>query len=253
MPVWAIADPHLSFGVPNKSMEAFGAPWVGYIEKMQRHWVDLISPEDLVLIAGDISWAMRVEEAIPDLEWLNALPGTKVMIKGNHDYWWESKSKVQKALPPSLHIIQNDAFNWGDVSVAGVRLWDTPEYGFKQYIDYVPNKVTGAAAMEVPDTSEEAERIFLRDLGRLETSLKCLNPHAKKRLVMTHYPPIGADLCPSRTSALLEKYNVDVCVFGHLHNVRRGEKMFGEKDGVAYFLTACDYLDFKPVKVVAGF
>ncbi|MCC5832540.1 MAG: metallophosphoesterase [Chlamydiales bacterium] len=244
MSVWAIADLHLSFGVPEKTMEVFGPEWVDYAEKLKSNWLKSITPDDLVLIAGDISWAMRLEEAKVDLDWIDSLPGTKVLIKGNHDYWWSSPSKTKSILPPSLHLIQNNAFNWGGYSIGGARLWDTDEYRFDTFIDF---RETSAAPSqeEKPDT----EKIFKRELERLELSLKALDQSASKRLVMTHYPPIGADLQPSKGAALLEKYRVDVCVFGHLHSVKREVPLFGSKRGIRYYLTSCDYLDFKPIKI----
>ncbi len=257
MTVWAIADLHLSFGVPDKAMDVFGEQWIGYTKKVEQHWKSLIQPDDLVLIAGDISWAMKVEEAKPDLEWIHALPGCKVLIRGNHDYWWESLKKIAKVLPPSMHLIQNNAFNWQHVSVAGTRLWDTPEYSFAAYVDYKHNaraKISSEKNFAADGGGDEAERLederlFARELARLEMSLKCLDKKATKRIAMIHYPPIGAQLYPSRTSALLEKYRVDVCVFGHLHNIKPGIALFGESRGVAYHLTSCDYLNFTPIKV----
>ncbi|MCH9626732.1 MAG: hypothetical protein S4CHLAM2_03600 [Chlamydiales bacterium] len=245
MTIWAIADLHLSFGVPEKSMEVFGPEWADYAEKIQTNWLKVIEPEDLVLIAGDISWAMRLEEAKVDLDWIEELPGTKVIIKGNHDYWWSSLSKVRQILPPSIDFIQNTAFNWKEYSIGGARLWDTDEYGFNAYIDFRESPVAPSK-----EAKPDQEKIFNRELERLELSLKNLDPSASKRLVMTHYPPISADLAPSRASELLEKYKVDVCLFGHLHNVRRGELPFGTSRGVEYHLTSCDYLDFKPLKVL---
>ncbi len=241
MSVWAIADLHLSFGVPEKTMEVFGPEWANYGEKLKTNWLAVVQPDDLVLIAGDISWAMRIEDAKIDLDWIDALPGTKVMIKGNHDYWWSSLSKVKSILPPSIHIIQNTAYQWNEYSIGGARLWDTDEYGFNDYIDFRETSVPSSKE-EKPDQ----ERIFKRELERLELSLKAMDQSAAKRLVMTHYPPISAELEPSKAAALLEKYNVNVCVFGHLHNVKRGVAMFGNRSGVGYHLTSCDYLDFKP-------
>lgn len=249
MTVWAIADLHLSFGVPNKEMDVFGPQWIDYTKKIEQFWHEKISPDDLILIPGDISWAMHPEEAKPDLDWIDSLPGTKVILRGNHDYWWASLSKIEKVLPPSIHLIQNNAFQWKDFSIAGTRLWDTPEYTFKHCIDYQEN--TRAKPLTVDDKNPvEAEKIFLRELGRLELSLKCLDKWpGKTRIAMTHYPPIGTDLKDSRTSRLLEKYNVKVCVFGHLHNVRQGNPLFGEKNGIRYILTSCDYLNFLPIKI----
>lgn len=252
MSVWALADLHLSFGTPNKEMDVFGDEWKGYTEKIKEHWQDLIAPDDLVLIAGDISWAMHPNEAKIDLDWIHQLPGTKVILRGNHDYWWSSLSKVEEVLPPSIHLIQNNVFHWKDFSIAGARLWDTPEYNFGPYIDYQVNTRSKVALTTQEKDTSEMERLFSRELGRLELSLKCLEKKSGAiRLAMTHYPPISADLKESRASLLLEKYKIGTCVFGHLHRVKKDVSLFGEKNGVKYFLTACDYLDFKPLQIAS--
>lgn len=245
--IWAIADLHLSFGVPDKEMSVFGPQWANHAQQIETHWRACISQDDLVLIAGDISWALHIEEARPDLEWVGQLPGTKVLLRGNHDYWWQSLSKIKPVLPPSCHLIQNNSYTWNDVSIGGTRLWDTAEYGFRDYIDYQDNP--RAKPLTQKDDSQDVERIFQRELGRLETSLRALDKKAEKRMIMTHYPPISAELKDSRVSGLLEKYKVDVCVFGHLHNVKKDRAMFGTYHGVQYYLTAADYLDFKPLKI----
>ncbi len=246
MNIWALSDPHLSFGVPNKSMEAFGPLWAGYTQKIEKNWRELISPEDLVLIPGDISWGMRLEEALVDLRWIDALPGTKVMVKGNHDYWWSSKSKLAKILPPSIHVIQHDVFNWHDVTIGGSRLWDSEEYRFNHLIHFQENP----SAKKDPEPSKDEDRkIFERELERLKLSLNQLNPQARLRIALTHYPPIGSDLAPSRASAILEEYGIHLCVFGHLHSLKKTTPLFGEIRGVRYILASCDYLDFVPIKV----
>lgn len=249
MSVWAIADLHLSFGVPDKSMHFFGKSWENWTEKLHANWSKHIGKDDLVLLPGDISWAMRVEEAVPDLEWIHQLPGTKVMLKGNHDYWWTSLNKVEKVLPPSIHLIQNNAYLWNDIAIAGTRLWDTSEYQFGSYIEYQDNPRARKLG-EVDDNAAEMERIFARELSRLELSLKAMSAKASRRLAMTHYPAIGGDLKDSRVSELLKKYEVSDCVFGHLHNVRAGALPFGENGGVKYHLVSADYLDFMPLKIV---
>jgi len=245
--IWALGDLHLSFGVPDKAMDPFGSQWVGHPEKIRLHWLELVAPDDLILIPGDISWAMHAEDAIPDLKWIDALPGTKVMLRGNHDYWWTSISKVEKILPPSIHVVQNNVFLWNDVAIGGARLWDTPEYSFGRFIEYKANSRENK--LTKVDDPQEAEKIFERELLRLEMSLKCFPADSHKRIAMTHYPPIGAELQASRASALLEKYHVSLCVFGHLHNVVPGTLPFGEKGGVKYVLTSCDYLNFTPVQL----
>jgi uncharacterized protein len=247
MDIWAIADLHLSFGVPEKTMEIFGPQWVNYAEKMKERWCEVVQPEDLVLIAGDISWALALEHARKDLEWIESLPGVKVLIKGNHDYWWSSLSKVNKILPPSLHLIQNDAFHYRDVSIGGARLWDSDEYNFNAFITF---RERSAPATE--EKRPERQKIFRRELERLELSLKNLKKEAALRIAMTHYPPIGPSLAPSQAAALLEKYGVEICVFGHLHNVERGALPFGKERGISYHLTSCDYLDFTPLKIYSS-
>lgn len=227
-------------------MEAFGPLWANYTEKIRTHWLELITPDDLVLIPGDISWALRLEDAVRDLEWIDALPGTKVMIKGNHDLWWSSLSKLAKVLPPSIHVIQNNVFNWRDVTIGGARLWDSEEYRFNSLVHFQPNE------RERPkETSQEDdEKIFKRELERLKLSLSQLDPKATHRIALTHYPPIGNDLLPSRASTILEEHGVQICVFGHLHSVKRGIPLFGTVRGVRYVFTSCDYLDFIPLKIL---
>ncbi len=251
MSVWAIADLHLSFGIPNKSMDIFGPRWVNHAERVKEHWQDLISPEDLVLIPGDISWGMTPEQAKVDLDWIEALPGTKVLLRGNHDYWWGSLKKLEKILPPSIHLIQNNVFFWNEFAIGGSRLWDTDEFCFDSYIEYQENPRAVISDKE-PSTAER-ERIFQRELLRLEASLKMLNTKASSgqiRIAMTHYPPIGAELHDSRASAILEKYKISICVFGHLHNVVPGTLPFGVKNGVRYMFVACDTIECTPVKIV---
>lgn len=232
MTLWAIADLHLSFGTPDKKMDIFGENWKDHAEKVEKSWRQVVDSKDLVLLAGDFSWAMTSLQVKPDFDWLDSLPGTKVMIKGNHDYWWQSIGKVRKELPPSCHVIQNDCFVWGESAIAGTRLWDTPEFNFGE-----------------SQLSEEDEKIFLRELQRLEMSLKAMPQDAKVKIAMTHYPPVGLDMQPTRVTHLLEKYGVTLCLFGHLHHLQSGEKLFGELNGVRYQLTACDFLNFQPLQI----
>lgn len=254
MNVFAIADLHLAFGVPSKTMEVFGEGWHNYSQRLKENWEREVSPNDLVLIPGDISWAKNLEEAIIDLNWIEALPGTKLLLKGNHDYWWGSLSKVKAILPASIHLLQNNAFNWNDISIAGTRLWDTPEYNYSELSHFVENPVKKGEENKRDEIEEEREsfRIFERELGRLELSLKELNKKAKIKIAMTHYPPISPTLKPSRTSYLLEKYGVDICVFGHIHNVKEPNNLIGESRGIKYYLTAADYLKFNPLKIATS-
>jgi len=252
MHIWAIGDLHLSFGVANKSMDVFGPNWRDHAEQIASSWKALIHPEDLVLIPGDISWAMRLEDAVADLQWIHSLPGTKVMIKGNHDYWWGSLKKVTSILPPSIHVIQNNAFHLPGVAIGGARLWDTPEYSFKEFVDFQENPREKKKELSNDEIVQEelSQTIFNRELIRLESSLSAMDKDAKIRIAMTHYPPIGNDLVFSRAAQILEKHGIQVCVFGHLHNLKPNLSLFGEKNETRYILTSCDYLGFKPIRVL---
>lgn len=254
MRIWAISDLHLSFGVPNKGMDVFGPAWEHHAEKIEEHWRAKIHKEDLVLLAGDLSWAMRLEEALPDLLWVDALPGTKVLIKGNHDFWWDSLKKMAPHLPPSIHLIQNNAFTWQGATIGGARLWDSPEYSFQEFTVFRENprqkEKAPSSKEEVLIQQELSEKLFNKELERLKLSLEKLDKTAPLRIAMTHYPPIDAKLeRPSRASQILEQYRIDVCVFGHLHNIGSGYSLFGKKNGIAYELTSCDYLRFQPILI----
>lgn len=250
MSVWSLSDLHLAFGVPEKTMEVFGPFWHNYAEKIESHWKQKISSKDLILIPGDISWAKHLEQALVDLKWIDALPGTKVILRGNHDYWWSSASKLSKIMPPSIHFIQNNVFIWNDIAIGGSRLWDTSEYHFDTFIEFQENlRQRLKTSTELEDEKEENERIFVRELERLKLSLSQISSKSKIKIAMAHYPPIGPDLAPSRASQILESFHIDYCVFGHLHNVRKGALPFGEARGVKYLFTSCDYLDFIPLKV----
>lgn len=245
MTIWALSDPHLPFGNPSKTMEVFGSVWKDYPDRIEKNWKACVGPNDLVIVAGDLSWATKRQEALFDLNFLDALPGEKLIIRGNHDYWWPSVAQLKEMLPKSLHFIHNNAFEWEGVAFGGTRLWDTCEYDFAPFIEFVEQPFK----KPVPDP-KETERIFMRELDRLTLSLKQINRSAEMRIALTHYPPIGAELKPSRASTILEDFGIDICVFGHLHNVRPGTLPFGEARGVRYVLTSADYLGFTPIKIL---
>jgi predicted phosphohydrolase len=231
-------------------MEVFGPAWQGYAEKIASHWKRLVAPTDLVLIPGDISWAMRLPEVGPDLAWIDALPGEKILLKGNHDYWWSSSSKLSQIMPPSIRFIHNNTLTWNGIALGGARLWDTPEYSFNTFITFRENPLAKKKTPEeLSREKEEEEKIFKRELERLKLSLSQLDPQAQLRIALTHYPPIGADLKPSRASQLLEEFQIDICVFGHLHNVKPHSLPFGKARGVNYLFASCDYHDFQPILV----
>lgn len=232
-------------------MEVFGTEWKGYTQRIEDNWRKIVEQDDLVLIAGDISWAIKPEEVAPDLEWIESLPGTKIMIKGNHDYWWPSLKKLKELLPPSVHAIQNGAFDHNGITIGGSRLWDTEEYSFANLIELKENPYSPKKTDFVEEATqlELSQKIFTRELQRLKLSLGQINKSAPIRIAMTHYPPISADLQDSEASQILEEHGIQCCVFGHLHNVKPDLQPFGEKNGVKYILTSSDYLNFTPILI----
>lgn len=229
-------------------MELFGSLWEGWTQKIEKSWRKKITADDLVLLAGDLSWAMRPEEALHDLLWVDSLPGTKVIIKGNHDYWWQSISKVRSILPPSIHALQNSSIAFHDVAICGTRLWDAPDFSFGEVIEYRENP-REKVLVGKDEHQEETVKIWRREIERLKIALESLPKNAPFKIVMTHYPPLGLDFKESAASELLEAYGINVSIFGHLHNVKKGVKLFGNARGVDYILTACDFLDFDPVEI----
>lgn len=250
MTIWAIADLHLSFGVEGKEMDVFGEKWKDHTTRLEKNWRDHIKDDDLVLIAGDISWALHLEEAIPDLEWIDKLPGTKVMIKGNHDLWWKSTSKVRAILPPSIHIIHNDSFLWQDVAIAGSRLWESEEISYIDHINF--RKTPGVNVHKKENTKEERlhdQKIFKSEMNRLAWSIDAMSPEAKYRIVMVHYPPAGPNDRDSSVMRLLENEEIDVCLFGHLHNLKDDAPVNFSGKCTRVICTAGDFIDFMPIQI----
>ncbi len=221
MQVYAIADPHLSRMNP-KPMTVFGPGWEGHPEAFFRGWREVVKEEDLVIVPGDISWAMRLSEAIPDLLDLARLPGRKVLLKGNHDYWWPSISRLRAVLPEGMYALQNDALVLDQVAVAGTRGWQYP-----------------------PQTPED-EKIYAREIERLRLSLKNLEGKPYRHLILAfHFPPFGpqGEKTPLLEAALEAK--PEAIVYGHLHGVDP-EKLPKSHEGVPLYLVAADALGFRP-------
>lgn len=227
MRIWGISDLHLSFST-NKPMDIFGGNWTDHAAKMAKSWDELVHEDDIVLCPGDLSWAMRLEEAKLDLEWIGQRPGVKILGRGNHDYWWSSIGKVRAALPAKCFALQNDAIDVGDWIICGSRCWAAPGA-----LDYKPAD----------------QKIYERELGRLEISLKAGQAIAngKPLLAAIHYPPFTARQTPTGFAELLEKYDVKLCVYGHLHSERSHKTATqGVVNGIEYHLIACDFLNFTP-------
>jgi predicted phosphohydrolase len=259
MRIYALSDPHLSLSTPDKAMAVFGEHWANHPARIAKAWKDRVKEEDVVLVAGDISWAMRLENAMADLLFIAGLPGRKVLLKGNHDFWWSSASRVRSVLPDGMYIIQNDAFELDGVAFSGSRLWVDHTMGLVNLPQRCPDPgatVESPAApervqREKKEVQEEDERIFVRELNRLEMSLGRMDPDTGFKVAMVHYPPISTDFERTRASTLLEAHGIRHCVFGHLHNLvpSPGVAFLGAMHGVSYHLTSCDYLDFIPALV----
>ena len=229
MRVLAIGDPHLSRQDP-KPMTIFGEGWEGHPEALFEGWRAVVREDDLVLVPGDVSWAMRLADAIPDLEDLAALPGEKVLVRGNHDYWWPSIGKLRAALPARMHAIQNDAVRVGDVVVAGTRGWICPgahEFG------------------------EKDAKIYARELERLDLSLAradAIRSPGDAVIVMLHYPPTNAKLAPSGFTERIQAFAPDALVFAHVHGAQG--TVAPSLPGIKVVFAAADALAFRPTLVL---
>ncbi len=239
-------------------MDRFGPQWVRHADVIAEHWRSLVNDDDLVLVPGDISWAIKLEQALPDLEFLGSLPGQKLLLKGNHDYWWSSLSKVRRALPESLHAVQGDACQIGPWLLGGTRLWDDPDLQFGHIIAWQGDESAISAAQTLED-QEQSRRIFEREMGRLHKALEHLDRLAQQapqagRIVVTHYPPCGPALETSRATALFEEAGIHHVVFGHLHSLRTDlpSPLFGTLQGTTYHLASCDYIGFRPILIAEG-
>lgn len=230
MKIFAISDLHLSVNNP-KPMDIFGPVWDGYLEKIFSQWKELVAEEDIVLLAGDFSWAMKLEDAVSDFELLKDLPGKKVLIRGNHDYWWKSISSVRNIMPEGFYAIQNDAIKIGNVVLCGTRGWQVPERKIEQ--------------------SPEDEKIFKREVLRLELTLQAgekLREEGDRLICLMHYPPMNFAREDSEFSLLMEKYKVESVVFGHVHGYKNIETKF-VKNNIKYYLTSCDIVKNNMIEI----
>lgn len=233
MKVYAISDLHLSIN-SNKPMNIFGPVWDGYLEKIEESWKEKgVTDYDIVLIAGDLSWAMKLNDAIADLEYISQMgKGKKVVIRGNHDYWWSSISALRGVLPYGMYALQNDAVKIGDYIICGTRGWTVPEVAHK---------------------TPEDEKIYKREVIRLELSLqdaKRLQTNNETIICMMHYPPFNSKLEDSDYTQLFEKYGISTVVYGHLHSYDKKQKLVVTKNGVTYYLTSCDLVNNQLIRIL---
>ena len=228
MALYTISDLHLGFNL-EKPMDIFGNNWKNHTDKIKNNWLSMIKEEDMVLISGDISWSLKCEDSVYDLDWINQLPGKKIIGKGNHDYWWSSITKMNK-MYENTKFLQNNFYEYNDYAICGTRGWICPN----------SNNFT-----------DKDEKIYKRELIRLRLSLdSAKNNGYKKIIVMMHYPPVNDKFEESDFIKIYKEYNVEKVIYGHLHGpVLKGRLFEGIVDGIEYILTSADYLNFKPLKL----
>lgn len=228
MALFAIADLHLSLG-QDKPMDIFPG-WENYMERLETNWRRLVQPGDTVVLAGDFSWAMNLSGALPDFAFLHSLPGEKLLLKGNHDYWWTTKSKMDSFFLEhgfqEMKVIHNNAYVVGDLAVCGSRGW-----------------------LYHAETAED-RKIVARECGRLEASLIKARETGKRPVVFLHYPPVYDGVECREILQVLERYAVEDCYFGHIHGTiatrRAALRAWGK---MRMHLISCDYLGFSPIRV----
>lgn len=227
MALYAIGDLHLSFEA-NKPMDVFGKLWTGYVEKL-RKGLTVICPEDTTVLLGDLSWSMDLDHAGKDFAFLNAIPGRKIILKGNHDYWWTTASKFYKFCEAQgfreMYILNNNFYEYGDLAICGTRGW---------FFEEERGGIHDA-------------KILNRELIRLETSLK--EAGDREKLCFLHYPPVYRGYRCQPVLDLLHRYDVRQCWYGHLHSESHRLAITGDYEGIDFHLVSADYTGFAPVPV----
>ena len=240
MRLFAIGDTHLPSS-RQKDMHRFG--WDEHPLPLQRAWDALVRPDDVVIVAGDISWATRPSEVQDDLAWLNARPGKKVLLRGNHDYWWgDSASKLRKLFEPFetfAGFLHNSAVAIGPYLIAGTRLWTAPE------APSLPGGEMGAEEVRTDYVEREVRRLQLSIADALEKEKAATGPLL--RVVAVHFPPLYSNGVETAFSRAIEAFSPRVCVYGHLHAEGIAAGFVGERAGVRYVLASCDAAKFAPV------
>ena len=212
-------------------MDRFGEHWRDHDQKIFDAWERTVRDEDLVLVVGDTSWAMRLEDALPDLERVGQMPGLKLLVKGNHDYWWQSKSKMTRSLHPSIKVLQASSIIVNRIAVVGTRGWTCPNDSHFE---------------------EQDARIYERELGRLRTAFASLRGHEQEfdeLIVALHYPPANAAHEPSGFTELIDEHGADICVYGHLHGEDIRTALTGPRGRTNYFLVSADAANFAPAEL----
>lgn len=227
MKVFIIGDLHLSLNT-DKPMDVFGG-WHNYVQRLEENWKANVSSEDLVVLAGDISWGMSLKDSLKDFQFINSLPGEKYIIKGNHDYWWDTRSKIEKFFKENnlntLHILHNSSVETENFYLCGTRGW--------LFENSQPHDI----------------KISAREAGRLELSLKSCEKAEKEKVVILHYPPVFCDEIMAEMIDVMKKYNVKRCYYGHLHADSIKRAFNCEYLGIEFKLISSDALGFCPIEI----
>ncbi len=221
MKVFAISDLHLSTNC-KKPMDVFGKSWINYFELICADWKEKVSQDDLVLLPGDFSWAMRMEDALADFDLVAKLPGKKVILRGNHDYWWNTLSQVRSSIPQGFYALQNDCLRFDDVLICGTRGWVCPDGD---------------------NLSAEDKKIYLRENERLKLSLISMQKQrcpSDKVIAIMHYPPFNGRYEDSDFIKQFVQADVPTVVYGHLHGKDCRANLHMKKFGIDFYLTSCD-------------
>lgn len=228
MALYALSDLHLAFNC-EKPMDIFGDKWINHHEKIKENWIKEVKESDTVLIAGDISWSMRMEHGIEDLKFIENLPGKKILVRGNHDYWWTSINKLNSMFV-NMKFVQNNYFVYEDYAICGSRGW----------------VLKNSAKFDSHD-----KKIYDRELLRLRLSLdEAVNAGYEKIICMIHYPPVFPNSLNNEFTDVFEEYNVEKVIYGHIHGGGLSNVFEGTINGVEYILTSCDYINFAPIKIL---
>ena len=236
MAVFVIADLHLDTLTNEKSMEVFGNRWQNYIEKLKKNWIRVVSENDTVIIPGDISWALTTEDALADLKWIDALPGRKIIMKGNHDFWWSTLSKMRRFFCENcintIDILYNNALEVENYIIAGSRGW---------FVD--------KAVQPSKSVTADYQKIVNREVIRLKLSLdkaeKLSESTGKEIITFFHFPPVWSDFECSEILETLKEYNITKCYFGHIHGSYALGGVF-TWDNIEFRMISADFLDFLP-------
>lgn len=228
MALYAIGDFHLALG-KDKPMDIFGDNWANHAEKLKAAFASL-TPEDVTVVCGDLSWAMGIEDAKEDFLFIHNLPGRKIILKGNHDYWWSTAARAKRFFVENgidtIDILNNNCFEYGGYALCGTRGW----------------------FYEEERGGEHDKKVMRREIMRLETSLKAAGE--REKLVFLHYPPIYMNYKCPEILALLKEHAVRLCCYGHIHGKGCRYAFNGWHDGTQYKLVSADFVDFTPVKLM---